>query len=170
MKHRITCDKGFTLIEVLVALIVLSIGLLGIGKLMLFSSRGNDSAYLRSQATQLAYSILDNMRSNRDQAIAGSYDIGFGAYGGSSPNCTSSSCTQSNVANFDLAQWKARLISATAGLGPTGDGSVTTNTVTDANGVSRTLATVVVQWNDVVAQQSFGSTATTASVTLQTIL
>ena len=64
---------GFTLIEVLVALIVLSIGLLGIGKLMLFTSHANDSAYLRGQATEMAYAILDNMRANRTNAVAQGY-------------------------------------------------------------------------------------------------
>ena len=53
----------------MVSLVVLSIGLLGIGKLVLFSARANDSAYLRGQATELAYEILDNMRANR--AIGG---------------------------------------------------------------------------------------------------
>src|ERR1700733_499043 len=70
---------GFTLIEVLVSMVILSIGLLGIAKLMLFSSRSNDSAYLRSQATELAYEILDNMRANRQEAIALTYNTTAGA-------------------------------------------------------------------------------------------
>lgn len=58
---------GFTLIEVLVALLVLSVGLLGIAGLQLTSLRSNHSAYLRSQATILAYDILERMRANRAQ-------------------------------------------------------------------------------------------------------
>src|ERR1700736_6078033 len=78
MTSRIRCGGsrsggGFTLVEVLVSLVILSIGLLGMAKLMLFSSRSNDSAYLRSQATALAYEILDYMRANRQQALAGTY-------------------------------------------------------------------------------------------------
>ena len=44
--HPTRRGRGFTLIEVLVTLLVLSIGLLGIAKLLLVSSRANDSAYL----------------------------------------------------------------------------------------------------------------------------
>ena len=66
--------RGFTLIEVLVSLVVLSVGLLGIGKLVLFSARANDSAYLRGQATEFAYEILDNMRANRAIAVTQGYD------------------------------------------------------------------------------------------------
>ena len=69
LQHGVARDDGFTLVEVLVSLVVLAIGLLGIAKLMLFSSHANDSAYLRSQATALAYEILDDMRANRQEAI-----------------------------------------------------------------------------------------------------
>ena len=67
--------RGFTMVEVLVSLVVLSIGLLGIGKLVLFSARANDSAYLRSQATGLAYEILDNMRGNLP--VAKTFPVAF---------------------------------------------------------------------------------------------
>jgi type IV pilus assembly protein PilV len=55
--HATGSSRGFTLVEVLVTLLVLSIGLLGIAKLLLVSSRANDSAYMRTQATALAYSL-----------------------------------------------------------------------------------------------------------------
>ena len=61
--------RGFTIVEVLVSLVILSIGLLGIGKLVLYSAHANDSAYMRSQATELAYAILDDMRSNEAGAV-----------------------------------------------------------------------------------------------------
>jgi type IV pilus assembly protein PilV len=72
----VACGRsgGFTLLEVLVALLVLSVGLLGIAGLQLTSLRSNHSAYLRSQATILAYDILDRMRANRAQAQSGGYN------------------------------------------------------------------------------------------------
>src|SRR5262249_56408603 len=56
--------RGFTLIEALVALLVLSIGLLGVAALQLTSLRSNPSSSFRSQATLLAYDVVDRMRAN----------------------------------------------------------------------------------------------------------
>jgi type IV pilus assembly protein PilV len=163
--------RGFTLLEVLVALLVLSIGLLGIGKLMMLSARANDSAYMRTQATALGYTILDAMRANRQAAILQGYDTGMGVVPGL-PGCgttVATACTSGQQAQNDLAQWGNAL---TAQL-PTGQGSVTTvinapDTVTGANNVT---ATIVVQWIDKVAEQSFGNAAGNInSITLETVL
>lgn len=115
MKHSLPTPsrtRGFTLIETLVALLVLSIGLLGVAALQLSSLRANQGAAMRSQATFLAYDILDRMRSNRLAAIAGGYDIALGAAGG----------TGSQAAD-DLTAWKASLNTTL----PSGDGSVARN-------------------------------------------
>ena len=60
--------NGFTLIEVLIAMIVLAVGLLGLAGLQATSLRNNQSAYNRMKATQLAYDIADRMRANYAQA------------------------------------------------------------------------------------------------------
>jgi type IV pilus assembly protein PilV len=163
--------KGFTLVEVLVALLVLSIGLLGIGKLMMFSARANDSAYMRSQATALAYSLLDAMRANRTTAQAGgSYTGSASAAANPGSVCTSASpCTNGpTLAQYDMWQWKTDIQKA---LGPSADGTVTTATVTDpTSGVASVTATITVRWDDSVAQQSFGAAAGNMSVTLETVL
>ncbi len=57
--------RGFTLVEALVALLALSIGLLGIAGMQLTGMRANMSAGWRSQATYLGYDIIDRMRANR---------------------------------------------------------------------------------------------------------
>lgn len=168
-RHR---HNGFTLVEVLIALVVLSIGLLGIGKLVMFSSRGNDSAYMRSQATALAYSILDEMRANKLDAVNGLYGVGTGAYANPGFNCNAATpCTGAGqLAQYDLWQWKSAMKAAL----PSGDGTVATAQSIDAiTGATITLATITVQWNDAVAQQSYGATAPAVqivSVTLETQL
>ena len=168
---RTSVHSGFTLVEVMVSLVVLSIGLLGVGKLVLFSARANDSAYLRSQATALAYSIMDAMRANRQTALAGNYDIAA-ASAAANPGVTcddAAKCPAATVlAQFDLYQWKTKL---TAALGPTGDGRVTTAAVADPlNGTVSVTATVIVQWNDTVAGQSFAEAAGNGAITLETVL
>ena len=57
-------QRGATLIEVLVAVVVLSIGLLGLAGLQMTGLQTNHSAYLRSQATLLAYDLTDRIRAN----------------------------------------------------------------------------------------------------------
>ena len=61
---RFSSSAGFTLIEVLVALIIVSIGLLGLAGLQATSVRFNQQAYLRSQAVQQAYDMADRIRAN----------------------------------------------------------------------------------------------------------
>jgi type IV pilus assembly protein PilV len=65
--------RGLTLVEILVALLILSIGLLGLAGLQTASLRFNTSAYFRTQATALAYGLADRMRANREAALDGAY-------------------------------------------------------------------------------------------------
>lgn len=60
--------SGFSMIEVLVALVVLAIGLLGFALLQTMTLRFTQSAQYRTQATNLAYDLLDQMRANRSLA------------------------------------------------------------------------------------------------------
>ena len=158
---------GFTLVEVLVSLLVLSIGLLGVAKLVLFSARANDSAYLRSQATSLAYALLDSMRSNRGLAQTQGYDTGLGAYADPGTDCTvaGTPCAPVDLAHYDLYQWKRRILAAL----PSGDGRV----VTAVSG-SLVTATISVQWDDAVAQSTFGASADGSAapiaITFETVL
>lgn len=63
-------QRGTTLIEVLVTILVMSIGLLGLAALQGFSLQAGQSAYYRTQATNLAYEVADFARVNRSAAMA----------------------------------------------------------------------------------------------------
>jgi len=69
-----TPQSGFTLIELLVSTIVLSIGLLGLAQLEIFSMKHSHEAYLRTQATHLAQDIADRMRANIQSLGNGEYE------------------------------------------------------------------------------------------------
>jgi type IV pilus assembly protein PilV len=122
---------GFSLIEVLVGLIILAIGLLGLAGLQLEALRNNNSAYLRSQATFLAYDIMDRMRANRSHALDGHYVIAIGQ------NPAGLSPAPPLVVLHDLTVWKDSLAKTLPGPG---DGSVAIN---------GTRVTIVVQWNEI---------------------
>lgn len=100
---------GFTLIEALIALLVLSIGLLGVAAMQLTSLRANNGAFQRTQATFLAQDIADRMRANRTAALAGDYDCALGDAAPASP---------ATIAEADIAAWKAR-VAATLPQGAT---------------------------------------------------
>ena len=129
--------------EVLVTVIVLSIGLLGLAGLQMTGMQNNHSAYLRTQAVTLANDIIDRMRSNRNSALGGDYDIDIGTAADTPVSgCTgtaSDDCAASDMATLDLSQWKDKLDE----LLPSGDGAVA-RTVSG----SETLFTVTIQWDD----------------------
>jgi type IV pilus assembly protein PilV len=149
--------QGFSLIEVLIALVILSVGLLGIAAMVSVSLKSKDSSYMQTQATALAQGILDRMRANRAAADLGSYNINFSgtattvACVGSTKNCSST-----DIANFDLADWKASL----ANTLPTGQGKITTVAV-----AQMTQVTISVRWNDQRANRATGGTSATDTTT-----
>lgn len=101
------------MVEVLVALLVLSVGLLGLAALQTTSLKYNTESYFRTQATYLAYDILDRMRANSLGVTGGSYDVpnsGVAATAMSSTaSCGSASCSTSDLAKYDLGQWYIRM-------------------------------------------------------------
>lgn len=82
IRHRLNrnslcrLEQGVSLIEILIAVLVLSIGLLGVAALQVQALRNNQSSFQRTQAVMLSYFMLDAMRANRAAAIAGQYNLG----------------------------------------------------------------------------------------------
>jgi type IV pilus assembly protein PilV len=148
---------GFTLIEVLVSLVVLSVGLLGIAGMISVSLKSSGSTYTRTQVTAFTSNILDRMRANRTSARGNGYDTAFTDTIPSSykDKClgSSASCSVSDLAKFDLYQWKADL----AAQLPDGKGSIVTVGVGNM-----TQVTITIQWNDARAQQALGETSSSS--------
>jgi type IV pilus assembly protein PilV len=140
LRTPLSRSSGFSLIEVLVAVLILGIGLLGIAGLQTAGIRYNTSAYQRYQATLLSYDILDRMRANRKQALnTTGYAVQMGENVTSSSDCMSASCTEAEMAVYDLASWKSALATNL----PMGDGWVH---ISDSPGVR--LFVITVKWDD----------------------
>ncbi len=94
-----SCSKecGSTLIEVLITLLIVSVGLLGMASVQLKSVSLNHSSYQRLQATNLAYDISDRIFINGAQARDGNYTIALGASAGL--------VTASDVTKADISDW-----------------------------------------------------------------
>ncbi|MBI1424657.1 MAG: type IV pilus modification protein PilV [Gammaproteobacteria bacterium] len=129
--------KGFTLLEVMVALLIFSIGLLGLAGLQASGLQNNKTADLRSIAIIDAHDMAERIRAN-DRGRSGDYDAitpGVPTPGTDCINTTS--CTSTSlIAAWDNYQWQSDL---NASL-PSGQGSVTRN-------ASGTM-TVTVMWDE----------------------
>jgi type IV pilus assembly protein PilV len=110
--------KGFSLVEVLVALLVLSIGLLGLAALQTTSLQFNTGSYHRTQATFLAYDIIDRMRVNIG-AVANSdgtgYDQPVSTDVSMSKDCDTTSCSSAELAIYDVRMWYERAVATLPG-------------------------------------------------------
>lgn len=133
MKPRVPTQQGFSMIEVLIAIVVLAIGLLGFALLQTTNLRYTQSANNRTLATNLAYSLLDQMRTNRLSA-ADYAGAGFAANTLSIDSCEAPVGT---AVQQGIATWQCQVFNA---LGPTARAEVSY----DGSGV----ATVTPGWGE----------------------
>lgn len=146
MPHRVgrsrRAQRGVGMVEVLVAVLILAIGLLGIAALQATALKNSLSAMERSQGVVHAYAILDSMRANPAAARAGDYNMGM----------TCIAPAPGTLAESDQNAW---ITIMRRDLGDSACGSI--NCVADA-------CTVVVQWDDTrgtggIVNQSFTTTS-----------
>ncbi len=123
-------QKGFTLIEVLISMVVLAGGLLGLAAMQTTGLKNNLSAYQRSQATQLAYDMADRMRANVADAV-----LATGTYATEATTATKAqaitshaacktvagTCTVANMAKNDIYEWNDKVSKVL----PSGEGTIT---------------------------------------------
>lgn len=151
--------KGMTLLEALIAIVVLAIGMLGIASMLMQSSKANNSSYAKLQAVQSVYNIFDRIRANPDAAISGNYNVSNIGGNGlpasvSTPAvlCNTAICTPAQMAAYDTWYWLTRDVSKL----PNGSGSITSS----LSGVAgNTVITVTVQWDDSLAQEALGASS-----------
>lgn len=118
--------KGVSLVEVLVAVVVLSIGLLGLAGLQASGMRVGQSSIYRTQAAHFAYDMVDRIRANLLRAESYKHNLEL--------KDPAPSCSAGDVVACDLADWRARLQAM-----PSGTGSVQ---------VDGSQVTITVQWDD----------------------
>ena len=140
-------NQGFTLLEVLVAIVIVSIGLLAVAGMQTTAITANASAKDATIAIQMAEEMVDRIRVNA----------------GDTPGIYNNIDTNNNCAGLtdpalgDCTQWRARLIDASLGL----SGARGTITVTDDSPISKAATiTVTITWGSI----------TTRSITFTTIM
>lgn len=141
-------QNGFSMLEVLVTMIIISFGLLGIAGIIANGLKSNSSSYARSQASWLVNDIIDNMRANRATAELSTlpYYLAIGL----NPSGTT-------VPANDLTAWRDALANAL----PSGTGAVAVNSATKK-------VTITVQWDDSRAVSGNNTAANANRVNAQT--
>ncbi len=146
IKPAVYRQSGFSLLEVLIAVVILSVGLLGLAGMQVTSLKYVTSSLHRTQATSLAYDILDRIRANPNGSYitlftqpASTYNGSTSSNSGSNDDCLGNTvtCNAASMTNFDLSEWKT----AIEALLPNGQGDVNVEAGT-------TRVVITVQWED----------------------
>jgi type IV pilus assembly protein PilV len=153
--------EGFTLIESMVAAVILTIGLLALTGMQSFSMRKNVDANNQTRVTNLAADMLERIQFNRRKA-ANYHNINV-----SSGTTTCPTAAADVMANGDCTQWRTLLLSSNL---QNIAGTVTLSPAppaTDPLGLNRSTVTVLVTWNEVAGVEV---TAASKTVRLDTVV
>ena len=126
-------QRGVTLLEVMISVLILGVGILGIAAMQTTALRNSQSSFERSQAVMHSYAIIDAMRANRVAALAGAYNMAMA--------CAAPGLGGGTLAETDLNQW---IVSMKTGMG----GSAADTTTCGSIACDTGNCTVVVQWDD----------------------
>jgi type IV pilus assembly protein PilV len=152
-------QSGFTLLEVMVAIVVLSLGLLGLAGLQAATLRNNQIAYYRAIAIQQTYDMADRIRANQagvcprppntaGACIQPSEYRNLTASVPADPDCVTNTCSPAQIAVADHSQWNnnnARMLPGGVGTVVCEDGAVGAGcTAATGNWVFR----VTISWNE----------------------
>ncbi len=152
ISHNLKINRGYSLLEVLVSLFVLSIGLLGLAALQTTGMRFNQQSYTRTQAAFQIYDIVDRMRVNKTGTSGNAhanYDNVSLSATGTNNDCVTNACTSADLADDDIYAWKTE----TAKLLPEGQATIcrgTFNTTYTSCSVSSsgTIYDIIVRWKE----------------------
>jgi type IV pilus assembly protein PilV len=164
--------RGFTLLEVLIALLVFSLGLMGMAGLLAVSVKTNQSAYLRTQASFLAQAMADRIGANRVALATAAYNGTYtGSPTGSDPCSNGAACSSSQIVQRDKFFWSQQLGNQLPNGSATINcaGALLGSTLQAAAAPFDGLCNMVITWSEsTLARGTEGQTAAVATPTTQT--
>lgn len=99
-------QRGVSLIEVMMAVLIFSAGLIGLAGLMVMSMRSNQTGYQRTQVAYLARNMADRMSANAIALWSGSYN---GTYPVTTTQSCDAGCSPTQLAKYDQYMWSSQL-------------------------------------------------------------
>jgi len=151
MKAASSTQRGFSMLEILVTLFLLTMWLLASAGVQSSPLQFNKAAQFRTQAVYLATELVERMQANKSAAVTGSY-VFSGSGSSGSADCTTALCQPDDLAAFDLAEWSGRVASALPG------GSAT---ITAAGAANPITYTIVISWSDRRTDRTYSDTSST---------
>lgn len=155
-------ERGFSMIEVLISLVLIAVAMLGAANLQLQALKLAKGASFRVHAVTLAMEIGERMEANRSGAVAGSYvTLTSGGSCPTSPcttartvakDCITSACDAAELATADLGSWEASLLTRL----PSANWTIANTTPGNPS-----TYTVVVSWQDRRDSSTYSTTGTT---------
>ena len=164
-------SAGFSLLEVMVALAIFSVGLLGLGGLLVVSVKTNHSAYNRTQATFLAQSMADRIRANRQGLWTDRFNGNYSAATATPPGntCeTTAGCSVNDMILRERAMWSAQLaaflpnVAANVNCTQVAGGSAVTSQQQEGDPPFNGLCTIRMTWSEANVDTSQDATATSS--------
>lgn len=149
-------QRGVGIIEILVTIVLLSVGFLATARMQVESMRFSQSAYYQSQAYFMASDIINRMRTNAEGVADGYYDNISTASGASNPNCSSNNCNAQSIAQQDIYDWSSYLHAPSGSVNfvpalPSDDNLQAIGTVEPVND---DIYTVTMEWSELIGNES----------------
>ena len=103
-------QRGFSMLEILITLVIVAIALLGTAGLQVYAMRVNKGGQFRTQAIFLASGIAERMEANKAGAVAGNYVATSTAPATMGTDCETAACDSTNLASYDLKKWEDSIV------------------------------------------------------------
>jgi type IV pilus assembly protein PilV len=138
--------RGFTLMEVLIAMLVLAIGIMGVAGMQVTALKSLQSSGTFGVSAMLANDIADRMWVNQVQVLANAYDHTAAPTGVT--DCVANTCSTAQMAAYDISEWQNQIKGYT-----TAGGTVVPAMLPSAAGAVARIGTstsflISVRWDD----------------------
>ncbi|OUS30399.1 type IV pilus modification protein PilV [Thalassotalea sp. 42_200_T64] len=125
-------QRGFSLLEVLISMLIITFGMFGVAKLQLNALRDVQNAHYASKAASFATQMAEQITAN--STALENYQLAANQQVSASVNCSSTSCSSGNIAKYDLQLWQQKIANAL----PFGQAEIITTAHT---------ANIIVRWD-----------------------
>ncbi len=143
--HQTKPVHGFTMIEILVTISIMSVGMLGIAAMQMNALRGGQGAIDRGEAALLISNMSERMRANTDAVLAGDYKL---TKTNTAPTRVTSPADDSEIASNDQNDWITEIVASNFGGTGAAGANAPKGGITCPDPAPYQSCTLLIEWND----------------------